>query len=89
MFIENNDHEYLKTSEEYSTHDLGLSASILSNDFELWSLDKSNPQKVRFIFKRKEGLDDIVEQYWKDELNVKARRYFDCIKLLKNRIYSE
>lgn len=79
----------LNTSDHYFTYDLGCSSALICADFELVSLDKTNPRKVQFIFKREDGIEKVVDNYWADRLEVKARTYFDNIKMLKNRIYSE
>lgn len=78
-----------KQLREYQTHDLGCAAALISADFELISLDKTNPRKVLFIFHRKAGVETIVNDYWTDRLEIGAREFFDNIKMLKNRIYSE
>lgn len=72
----------------YLTFDLGCSSALVSSGFELVSLDKSNPKKVRFIFRREAGIEKIADDYFADRLEVKARKFFDDIKSLKNRIYS-
>jgi len=81
------------TSENYSnffyTFDLGCASALVSADFELVSLDKTNPKKVRFVFRREPGIENVVDEYWADRLEVKARTFFDNVKMLKNRIYSE
>ena len=81
------------SSENYqdflTTYDLGCSAALVSSGFELVSLDKSNPRKVQFVFKREVGIEKVVDNYWADRLEVKARAFFDNVKMLKNRIYSE
>lgn len=81
------------SSENYqdflTTYDLGCSAALVSSGFELVSLDKSNPRKVQFVFKREVGIEKVVDNYWTDRLEVKARAFFDNVKMLKNRIYSE
>lgn len=81
------------SSENYqdflTTYDLGCSAALVSSGFELVSLEKSNPRKVQFIFKRKLGIEKVVDEYWADHLEVKARTFFDNTKMIKNRIYSE
>jgi hypothetical protein len=80
----------LDNNEEYFyTYDLGCSSALISAGFELISLDKANPQKVQFIFHRKIGIERVVNDYWADCLEIKARTFFDNIKMLKNRIYSE
>ena len=71
------------------TFDLGAAASLVTGGFKLVSLDKSNPRKVQFIFCREVGIEKVVDDYWADHLEVKARAFFDNVKMLKNRIYSE
>ncbi len=79
----------LNTNDYYFTYDLGCSSALISAGFELVSLDKTNPRKVQFIFRREVGIEKVVDEYWADRLEVKARTFFDNIKMLKNRIYSE
>ena len=71
------------------TFDLGAAASLVTAGFELVSLDKANPKKVQFIFRRESGIEKVVDDYWTDRFQVRARAFFDNIKMLKNRIYSE
>lgn len=71
------------------TFDLGAAASLVSAGFQLVSLDKANPRKVQFIFRREIGIEKVVDDYWADRLDVKARSFFDNLKMLKNRLYSE
>ena len=73
----------------FHTFDLGCSAALISAGFELVSLDKANPRKVQFIFRREVGIEKVVDDYWADRLEIKARAFFDNVKMLKNRIYSE
>ena len=73
----------------FQTYDLGISAALISTGFQLADLDKSNNRKVLFIFNRDEGIDDAVNEYWSDRLQVNARDYFETIKMIKSRIYSD
>ncbi|MBN1325873.1 hypothetical protein JW977_02750 [Candidatus Falkowbacteria bacterium] len=79
----------LQPSEIFLTFDLGLASVLVSLDYELVGLDKTNSKKVQFIFKRAESIDLAINNYWQDNLKVNARTLFDNIKMLKNRIYSE
>ena len=79
----------LNTDDYYSTYDLGCSSALICAGFELVSLDKTNPRKVQFIFRREDEIEKVVDEYWADRLEIKARAFFDNIKMLKNRIYSE
>lgn len=71
------------------TFDLGLATALISVGFSLVSLEKRNLQKSQFVFRRADGIDEVVDNYWADRLEVKARKYFDTLKMLKNRLYSE
>lgn len=71
------------------TFDLGLATALISVGFSLVSLEKRNLQKSQFVFRRADGIDEVVNNYWADRLEVKARKYFDTLKMLKNRLYSE
>ena len=73
----------------WTTYDLGVSAALLCVGFCLLSVNKENPRKALFIFKREHGIDDFANRYFTDQLEVKARSFFDSIKALKNKLYSE
>jgi len=73
----------------YPTNDMGCAAALMSCQHKLIHLDRSNPRKVLFIFQKKERIEEIANAYFSDTLTVKARRYFDSIKALKSRLYSE
>lgn len=73
-------------NELYSTTDLGC-ATAINLYYPLWAIDKSNPQKAVFLFKREEGLDNLIEQFWSNSLEVSALAYFQQLKTLKSRLY--
>ena len=80
---------YVSLEKFYTSYDLGCAAALVTAGFVLDSLDKTNPRKVQFIFRREAGVEKVVDEYWADRIEVKARAFFDNIKMLKNRIYSE
>lgn len=73
----------------FTTYDLGVSAALLCTNFKILSVDKENPRKALFIFQKADGIEDSVDRYFSDRLEVKARSYFDHLKALKNMLYSE
>lgn len=73
----------------FTTYDLGVSTALLCAGFELLSVDKDNPRKALFIFKKTEDIEKIANQYFSDVLEGKLRSYFDHLKALKNKLYSE
>lgn len=81
-------HVLVDNNEYFFTYDLGISSALISMNFKLISLDKENPKKVKFIFNREIGIEKAVDDYWTNHLELKARTFFENIKMLKNRIYS-
>ncbi|MFA5431679.1 MAG: DUF5659 domain-containing protein [Candidatus Paceibacterota bacterium] len=73
----------------FTTYDLGVSTALLCAGFELISIDKENPRKALFIFQKISGIEKVANQYFSDKLEIKARKFFDTIKALKNKLYSE
>jgi hypothetical protein len=72
----------------FTTYDLGCSTALLCADFELLAVEKSNPKKALFTFKRDNRIDEVANSYFANTLEVKARSFFDHLKALKNRLYS-
>lgn len=81
--------QYLNPEDYYFCFDLGLSGALVTLGYELSVVDKTNSHKSQFIFKRKKGIDRDIERYWNGSLEISARYYFDSIKMLKNRLYSD
>ncbi len=87
----NNGCQYISLNDPetyFYSYDLGIVASLISDGFELISIDKQNPQKVLFIVRRTPDLDDKLNAYFSDLLMVPARSFFENVKMLKNRIYN-
>ena len=80
--------ETLEKSDQFITYDIGLAAALVTLGYELWDVDKSNPKKSQFIFRRDEHIDDKINEYWDDNLDLPARSLLDNQKMLKNRLYS-
>ena len=73
----------------WSTYDLGVSTALLCAGFELLAVQKGDPRKALFVFKKESGIEETANKYFSDRLNVKARSFFDHLKALKNKLYSE
>ncbi|MBI2196126.1 hypothetical protein HYU45_00775 [Candidatus Daviesbacteria bacterium] len=73
----------------FATYDIGLSSVLLSLGFALDSLDKTNPQKVQFIFQKNKGLAEAIQAYWAKRLTLEPQTLLANLKLLKNRLYSD
>lgn len=81
--------EYMNQN-QYSTSSLALAAAIqLASTGKLQFVDKTNPEHAEFIFNRTEDLDQIIELFWKKSLPLDAFSYFETIRYIKARLYSE
>lgn len=69
--------------------DLGCAAALVTADFELLTLDRANPRKVRFLYRREAGIEKVADDFWSDRLEQKSRSFWDNVKNLKNRLYSD
>ena len=77
------------TKNYFYSHDIGLVACLLCQDFELVGLDKAVRNKVLFVLKRGDsGIDAEVKKYWDFKSSVDAQSYFNQLKRLKNQIFS-
>jgi hypothetical protein len=75
--------------ENYKINDLGCAASIITAGYDLDSLERNDRERVSFVFKNSPQLEEIINNYWKNNLQVDARSLVENLKMLKTRIYSE
>lgn len=78
----------LKERDFYKTSDLTL-ATVLSLYYPIEAIDRTNPDRVQFLFKREEGLEEVVEKYWRRELRVEPQAFFNQLRIIKARLYGE
>jgi hypothetical protein len=78
-----------------TTRDLGVAAALVSVGFKISSTQKDKEGRTSFIFSYKDDdqravdVEVAIDNYWSNHLQVDASKYFDAIKMLKSRIYSE
>lgn len=75
-------------NKNFSTFDLGLATVLVTMRYELLKLDKTNPKKVRFVFRQEKDIEQVMLDYYKDKIKLPAQTLFNNQKMLKNRIYS-
>ena len=81
--------ESLRDEQVYATYDLGASSALITAGFYLVSVDKTNLRKAQFIFRKETGIEKVIEDFWADRLDVRGRTFFDNVRHLKNRLYSD
>jgi hypothetical protein len=86
------DFEYLSlgnSKEYFQTEDLALATSLVCRKYTLIALDKQNPHKVSFYFRRQVGIEEDIDSHWNGRLEVKSITYFDTLRTLKNRLHAK
>lgn len=76
----------MKTNDYIFSSDLALVAT-LSLWYPIDSIDKSDPSKLVFMFRREDLIDKTIESFWKKELMVEPLTFFNQLKIIKTRIY--
>ncbi len=78
----NNDNEY------YHSSDFPLITTI-SLFHPIDSIDRKDPHKVIFIFKKDRAIDQLISAYWRKELKVEPQQFFYQLKVIKSRLYAK
>jgi len=80
--------ENLKLSDYFSSSDLALVCTI-SLWYPIDAIDRQNPRKACFRFKRDKKFDELIKAYWERALKIEPQEYFNQLKAIKARLYSE
>ena len=75
-------------SNQFKTSDLSLCATLVYYGYAIEKIDKTNPRKAEFIIKQNDQLDKILQDFWNYQLKVEPKAYFNFLKELKSRLYS-
>ncbi len=75
------------TSEYYHVSDLALAAALICKSHEPVEIDKSNKQRVVFIFCNNQDVKRSAQDFLFGRCLVDAKSYFDNIKHLKSQLY--
>jgi hypothetical protein len=76
-----NENDFMRTS------DLPLAATLYLFA-PLAGIDKQNPQRAEFLFERNQELNQLIETYWRRELTVDPKAYFDALRAIKAHLYA-
>lgn len=71
----------------YSTNNLSL-ATTLSLWYPIENIDRSNPRKAFFIFRKTPELEKLIDQYFRNEIKVSPQVYFNQLRVIKARLYA-
>lgn len=73
----------------FSTYDLALASALVSCGFSITGIEKTQyGGRATFVFNKSNKLDEVIQAYWADQLQVNPKAYFDVLKHIKTRLYS-
>jgi hypothetical protein len=72
----------------FSTSDLNL-ATIASLSYPLDRIERLSDRKMAFVFKRDNGLDQLIEAFWQRETRVEPLKFSEQRKMLLARLGNE
>jgi hypothetical protein len=78
----------IKEDNLFRTSDLAL-ATVISLSFSIELIDKENPSKAYFVFRKTRALDEAVEKYWRGDLKVEPQQYHAQLRVIKARLYAQ
>lgn len=78
----------MKNNDYYQTSDIAL-ATIVSLSFPLVRITPQSNSKSLFVFERSKELEKLIEDYWSGTLKIEPKVYFNQLKTIKTRLYSE
>lgn len=73
----------------FSSSELSLCSTLIALGFTLEAIDKSNPRRALFVFKRNAELDQAIDKFWKRKLHIEPLAYSEAQRYLKSRLYGE
>ena len=79
--------EYEIGNGSFQTTDMSL-ASTISLFRPVEAIDRSEGSaKANFVFIHDSELDGLIDRFWRGELQVEPRRYFEALRSIKARLY--
>jgi len=80
--------EILTENGWFRHQDICLVSTLCCYGCVVESIDKTIPSKVVFKIKEDKKLDELIQNYWTNQLLVEPKAFFNCLKELKTRIYN-
>ena len=79
----------MRRDENVATESLHVAAALAAAGFRLSAVEGAPPHRARFVFRREEGIEQAIEDFWSDGLRLPARQVLLALKTCKDRLYEE
>lgn len=80
--------EYLDEKELYRTADFLTANCLFYFDHVIESLDKKDPSRCIFCFRRESNTDEVLAKLYRGQLLVEPKRFQALQKEIKGRLYN-
>lgn len=74
---------------QFTTSDFYAAVFLLTENYRLEHIDKSDPRRFRFVFADREGRAELLEGFFNGQTKVEPRKFTASIKELKSLMYSD
>ncbi len=81
--------KHINEQSSLQTTDLALAAALQAAGVKLVSVDKTNRRRAVFVYQNSHDVQQLINNFWSGDLLLDARTYFESIKKIKDRLYSE
>lgn len=75
-------------NEHYETQDMCLAVTVQCLGAPLSGIEWHDERRASFCFESTEGLHKAVEAYWRNEVRIEPKSFFDRLKSTKTRLYN-
>ena len=72
----------------YKTKDMYEASALIAKGVKAMTLERGNGH-FWFVFSEGDSCSRLSEEYWRDELEVRAKDYADAIRSLKDRLFAK
>lgn len=69
------------------TSDINLATSLLCCGFNIDGIDNHDPDKVFFLFRRTQQVEEIIDLYWRGDLKVNPKEFANNRREIMSRIH--
>jgi len=71
------------------TSDFTLASTLLCLGFDIIGIDKTNPKRVVFYYRKTSDLEVVIDKFWKDEVKVNPKDFVYSQREIRARIHTE
>lgn len=71
----------------FETQDIQLASCLFALGASLTAIDRTNPNRCKFVFEDSIDLQKTVEAYWQRLLSIEPQTLLAALKAIKSRLY--